>query len=428
MARATAAANRTKSLFVGHMDYKYLRWQVVDTPGVLDKPLEERNTIEMQSITALAHLQCCVLYVVDISEQCGYSIEQQVALFESIKPLFQGKPLVVAVNKVDVRTPEQLSAPEQAQLQKLRDSGAKVVFMSTLQEVRARWPPTCPRPPPSPTAALPHRRPAQAELERDASERLAAAHAARADAEAAAEERRAQLLSQRAEIESLRIASQERERAAREAGEQRVQEALALAEKEWKKVVVQQQVAQHRSLHAPPSTVSSSIPSAAASRASSSRTASPRAVNPRGAPLAAAATPSAAEAPAGVAPMSATMSAALPPPSSPAGAICHASPNGDPAVSPSCPAVVSPSTGMPTAACAASVSPSAASAGGCNGAPATSAEEATKVFDARGLELRSEAARLRAAQAQLASQEATRLQREAEDQVLRPTQRPDSIS
>lgn len=38
----------TKSLYVGHVDYKYMRWQVIDTPGVLDRPLEERNTIEMQ--------------------------------------------------------------------------------------------------------------------------------------------------------------------------------------------------------------------------------------------------------------------------------------------------------------------------------------------------------------------------------------------
>ncbi len=38
---------------MGHLDYKYLRWQVLDTPGILDRPLEERNTIEMQSITAL---------------------------------------------------------------------------------------------------------------------------------------------------------------------------------------------------------------------------------------------------------------------------------------------------------------------------------------------------------------------------------------
>lgn len=44
----------TKSLFVGHTDYKYLRWQVIDTPGILDRPLEDRNTIEMQ--VSILHL------------------------------------------------------------------------------------------------------------------------------------------------------------------------------------------------------------------------------------------------------------------------------------------------------------------------------------------------------------------------------------
>lgn len=47
-------------------------------PGILDKPLEERNTIEMQSVTALAHLRAAILYFIDISESCGYTIEQQV--------------------------------------------------------------------------------------------------------------------------------------------------------------------------------------------------------------------------------------------------------------------------------------------------------------------------------------------------------------
>lgn len=70
----------TKSLFVGHMDYKYLRWQVIDTPGILDHPLEQRNTIEMQSVTAMAHLRSCILFFMDLSEQCGYSIAEQVCV------------------------------------------------------------------------------------------------------------------------------------------------------------------------------------------------------------------------------------------------------------------------------------------------------------------------------------------------------------
>jgi nucleolar GTP-binding protein len=136
----------TKSLFVGHCDYKYQRWQVrqrargrrgegwsapracaphppapdppppsarplpptscpqvIDTPGILDHPLEERNTIEMQSITALAHLQAAVLFFMDISGQCGYTIDQQVSLFNNISPLFANKPLIVVATKIDAQ-------------------------------------------------------------------------------------------------------------------------------------------------------------------------------------------------------------------------------------------------------------------------------------------------------------------------------------
>lgn len=92
----------TKSLFVGHLDYKYLRWQVIDTPGILDHPLEEMNTIEMQSVTALAHLKSAVLYFMDLSEQCGYTVEAQCKLFHSIKPLFSGKPTILVLNKTDI--------------------------------------------------------------------------------------------------------------------------------------------------------------------------------------------------------------------------------------------------------------------------------------------------------------------------------------
>lgn len=72
----------------------------MDTPGILDHPLEDRNTIEMQAITALAHLRAAVLYMMDVSEQCGHSLEEQVELFRNIKPLFANKVgLVYIINK-----------------------------------------------------------------------------------------------------------------------------------------------------------------------------------------------------------------------------------------------------------------------------------------------------------------------------------------
>lgn len=124
----------TKSLFVGHMDYRYLRWQVVDTPGVLDHSLEERNTIEMQAITALAHLRSAVLYVMDISEQCGHSIEEQVELFNNIKPLFTNKPLIVALNKIDILSPDELRDDAKALLTKFEQDGVTVLPVSTVTE------------------------------------------------------------------------------------------------------------------------------------------------------------------------------------------------------------------------------------------------------------------------------------------------------
>eukprot|EP00802_Teleaulax_amphioxeia_P002632 Tamp_02635.p2 GENE.Tamp_02635~~Tamp_02635.p2 ORF type:complete len:675 (+),score=262.09 Tamp_02635:1746-3770(+) len=124
----------TKSLFVGHMDYKYLRWQVIDTPGILDHSLEERNTIEMQSVTALVHLKAAILYFVDLSEQCGYSVKQQVSLFHNIKPLFEGKPLMVVLNKSDMKTVEQCSAEEKAMVKSMEGPNVTFVTCSTLTE------------------------------------------------------------------------------------------------------------------------------------------------------------------------------------------------------------------------------------------------------------------------------------------------------
>ncbi|RMZ73317.1 nucleolar GTP-binding [Pyrenophora seminiperda CCB06] len=94
----------TKSLYVGHFDYKMLRFQAVDTPGILDHALEDMNTIEHQSICAIAHLRAHILYFMDLSEQCGYSVASQIALFNNIKPLFANKLISIPLGGVTRET------------------------------------------------------------------------------------------------------------------------------------------------------------------------------------------------------------------------------------------------------------------------------------------------------------------------------------
>ncbi|XP_011502053.1 PREDICTED: probable nucleolar GTP-binding protein 1 [Ceratosolen solmsi marchali] len=125
----------TKSLYIGHMDYKYLRWQVIDTPGILDHPLEERNVIEMQAVTALAHLRSAILYFFDISEQCGHSLDEQMKLYESIKPLFQNKSVTAVLNKTDVIRLADLPPEKRSILKKLEDDeNIPVIEMSTITD------------------------------------------------------------------------------------------------------------------------------------------------------------------------------------------------------------------------------------------------------------------------------------------------------
>jgi len=84
----------------------------------------------MQAITALAHLTCSVLYFIDISEHCGYTIEQQCSLFRSIKPLFANKELIVVVNKIDAQPWETLDAEKKNMVEGLVKESPNCSFMT----------------------------------------------------------------------------------------------------------------------------------------------------------------------------------------------------------------------------------------------------------------------------------------------------------
>jgi len=89
----------TKSLLVGYMSHGYRRVQIVDTPGILDR--EARNPIEKQALAAIRHLSDKVMFVIDPSETCGYTLADQEKLLEKVKREFSSDVLVV-YNKADL--------------------------------------------------------------------------------------------------------------------------------------------------------------------------------------------------------------------------------------------------------------------------------------------------------------------------------------
>ena len=91
----------TKGIVVGHMEIKGKRVQIVDTPGLLDRPLEKRNRIEKEAILALKYLASIIVFILDPSETCGYSMDEQLKLLSEIKKDFN-IPIMGVENKVDL--------------------------------------------------------------------------------------------------------------------------------------------------------------------------------------------------------------------------------------------------------------------------------------------------------------------------------------
>ncbi len=67
-----------------------------------------------------------MLYILDVSEQCGHSLAQQAALFHSIKPLFANKPLLVVANKTDAAPLDSLSAQDRALIDEMVAEAARM--------------------------------------------------------------------------------------------------------------------------------------------------------------------------------------------------------------------------------------------------------------------------------------------------------------
>jgi len=96
----------TKEVSVGHVNLLEVKTQIVDTPGILDRPASERNPIERQALIALQYLPDVVVFIFDPSLSCGYELQAQENLFKEVLTTFPTTPIVIAINKVDIASKE----------------------------------------------------------------------------------------------------------------------------------------------------------------------------------------------------------------------------------------------------------------------------------------------------------------------------------
>ena len=84
---------------------------MVDTPGLLDRPMDERNQIEMQAIAALEHLGDVLLFLIDRSSESTTPISEQERLLMEVRGLLSDRRVLLVSSKSDI-TEEENSADD----------------------------------------------------------------------------------------------------------------------------------------------------------------------------------------------------------------------------------------------------------------------------------------------------------------------------
>jgi nucleolar GTP-binding protein len=92
----------TKGISVGHFESHGITYQVIDTPGLLDREMEKRNEMELKAILALRHLANVIVFVLDPTEFCGYGMDSQLHISADIKARFPDIPVIEVENKLDL--------------------------------------------------------------------------------------------------------------------------------------------------------------------------------------------------------------------------------------------------------------------------------------------------------------------------------------
>ena len=94
----------TRSVSIGHIATDEHHIQVIDTPGLLDRPASERNDMENLTFSSMAHIPSVVMFVIDATELSGHksTLAMQLRIRENLRKQFPIRPWIDVVTKKDI--------------------------------------------------------------------------------------------------------------------------------------------------------------------------------------------------------------------------------------------------------------------------------------------------------------------------------------
>jgi len=117
----------TLQIFVGVGELDSQKVTFIDTPGLFDRPLNKRNSSELETIAALDYLADLIVFLFDPTTTCGYRVEEQLSLFKKLRSLYK-TDFIFVVNKLDLLNDSDLSNTK-LRLDKLE---VEPIFISSL--------------------------------------------------------------------------------------------------------------------------------------------------------------------------------------------------------------------------------------------------------------------------------------------------------
>ena len=104
----------TLSVNLGYREFKYLPLQLIDCPGLLDRGLDKMNSVERRALAAIRNLNAQIVFLVDPTTTCGYSLPEQLALLERVRKEFSKHKIMVVATKADISSEPQINEVKNA--------------------------------------------------------------------------------------------------------------------------------------------------------------------------------------------------------------------------------------------------------------------------------------------------------------------------